>query len=161
MPEDFGSRRDPERKLTRQEHEENWLRRKLEDFNKVLAIAESPKNLIENERKNKEVEMHAVYISALTVVTSGDKFPSVTRERKQSLIDRIAESGDAHLSWAALTCPSEYTKLGTRDLLVDNIVASGDTHFALGAYRGGNGLNEQQIEKLKRLASKDRDWRER
>jgi hypothetical protein len=48
-------------------------------------------------------------------------------------------------------------------ILVDNIIASGDTHFALSAYRNAdrNGLNEQQMEKLKRLASKDRDWRER
>jgi hypothetical protein len=162
MPENFGNRRDQDRQPTRQEHEENWLRKKLEDFNKVLAIAEAPKKLIENERKNKEVDLHSGYISALTVVSS-DKFPSVTRERKQSLIDRIAETGDAHLSWAALNCPLEYIKLGTRDILVDNIVASGNTSFALGAYRQGvdSGLNEQLLEKLKRLASKDRDWRER
>src|SRR5216684_3392907 len=142
MPEEgFGDRSKIwKERQERLKQEETFLRGLLQDFEKVLAFSGSPKEAIAEPRVvdgklTNSGEIFAAYLGALGVV-GNDRFPSVSLERKQSLIDRIAESGDPHLSMLALSHPAEYTKYGTRNILVDNVVAGGDPHFALLVYRG-------------------------
>jgi hypothetical protein len=141
---------------TRTKQPRRTTRKHTDDF--VSLSAPFEKTLVEpfatqDETLTENGETFAALFSALRLLRQMPA--SFPLERARELIDRVAQTGNARLSWLALSRSAYYTRPKTRAILVENILASETARFAALALHNGNGLNKAQKRSLMARARQD------
>jgi len=137
-----GSRpEDPERMRQRVEEGRAAIDAVLESSQPAHESVAGPRTNA-NEESTPSGVMWNNYFAALSLI--GRQPLPIELEQAKTLIDKVAQTRDAHLSWIALMRPTELTGPETRQALVDNVVNDGDARFALLSRLNGQGLTEEQ-----------------